>query len=330
MSEAHVYPVLNEALTFIYESPGKGYGIFAAKEIIKGTRIINEVPLIRLATGASTFQDLQIAWEMVPHHRSHEVVNLSFTAHSEGPQQNLHWIFEQNAYNGVDERILVVKAARINHSCRPNAFGRINELTNAFTVQVFKDLRPGDEILMCYCQIEQNSLIRKEQLRPFNFECTCAICDISVVNHQFVHEANESRLELEGLRANLDALKAVGNLNHANIEQGLECVDRILELAEKESFIEWVIFACSFAADAFLRKGDREKALLWKMEEKKFVEQAYGLDTVEGNEVTKWLDKEGFRGTKYLWHVYSETSGQIDSRIMNFKPKRGVWRDVSD
>ncbi|KAL6908279.1 hypothetical protein GGI43DRAFT_379144 [Trichoderma evansii] len=147
--------VRHRSLYTIQPIPGKGHGLIATTKILKGTRILSELPLFKISYAESDRQALT-------EHIAKALKDLDET-------KQRAFLDLQNVYGLDDGPILGIarsnviplgpeapeggiflEAARINHSCRPNAYKSWNENIGHLTVHTVLDIEQGEEITISY------------------------------------------------------------------------------------------------------------------------------------------------------------------------------------
>jgi hypothetical protein len=80
---------------------------------------------------------------------------------------------------------IFIRAARLNHSCTPNAYASYNRTLGRLCVHAIRNIQPSEELLITYIPdavLFQERSVRMQKLREyFHFECNCPSCDISTV-----------------------------------------------------------------------------------------------------------------------------------------------------
>lgn len=184
---------------------GKGFGLFAATNIPRGTRIIELAPLLGLPPdepGKIKLSDLPKAVEGLTCtqrdayfelYRAHNSQTATCVAAVLSQDQSLlkdprleeitHAIAifttntvqmgENNEYgSGVVEHY-----SRINHSCSPNVHNSYNPTIGMFTIHAVRQINKGEEIVTSYingsCRTHEQ---RTNLLRNWGFKCECECC----------------------------------------------------------------------------------------------------------------------------------------------------------
>ncbi|XP_014552346.1 hypothetical protein COCVIDRAFT_110478 [Bipolaris victoriae FI3] len=184
--------------------PGKGYGCFALASIPRGTRILEDNPLLAIPSGAYLKSDIEdAAARLTP-----EQKKLYFSLHSGHGQDPRQWpskihdsveprerqrieeqhaarigkeatwmsIFQTNCMEMDKGAAVFPHAARFNHSCNPNACFSWNPSINKETIHVMNDVAAGEEITISYCDMTHDKPSRSYELKHYGFVCDCPAC----------------------------------------------------------------------------------------------------------------------------------------------------------
>jgi hypothetical protein len=155
---------------------GKGQGVFAWRDIPRGTRIISEKPLFSIPqTDGCSPSDIQAPFEKL----SSQDKSSFFDLHDANVPNcsRVVSIFRTNCMDQGDGAGIFLVISRINHSCLPNAHFSFNENTNEQTIHAIKDIKGGEEILISYSKSFHTATERHEQLEQYAFQCTCEACE---------------------------------------------------------------------------------------------------------------------------------------------------------
>ncbi|KAF2162531.1 hypothetical protein M409DRAFT_69105 [Zasmidium cellare ATCC 36951] len=204
----------------IRSSARGGVGVFAARDIPLGARIICDSPLLKIPTN-----QLYLVWG--PYCRLGNDEKRQFDALYFWENNQLH--LEQasrmflldptdEAIESDDEEELIAEhvrvmgtfavnnfemskgalglfpnAARLNHSCVPNVHHSYNPTMNKLTVHAVRDIRQGEELVMNYigqeCHFWSHTM-RWEYLRArYGFTCQCEACSDPSTTSDNRHEA---------------------------------------------------------------------------------------------------------------------------------------------
>jgi hypothetical protein len=165
---------------------GKGIGGFALRKHRCGERVLAELPLLEWVVESGepvTQAGLERAVG-----RMSEPSRVAFfglmQARMYGPTKTPWGVWQSNAYpcTGADLQSSAIFAqnCRLNHSCLANSHLAWNPQLGRQTLHVLRDVEPGDELTVSYCN--GNGQVRAERqsylAEHFGFECTCALCSL--------------------------------------------------------------------------------------------------------------------------------------------------------
>ncbi|EGE80958.1 hypothetical protein RJZ56_005916 [Blastomyces dermatitidis] len=177
-------PVSNNELYTIKAIPGRGLGCFATSKIPKGTRIITEEPLFTVPSMATNLQSLEKGFLKDLKALSKEQQHMFFSLHNahKGKCSPVIGTIKTNAMpfgaRGAEGAIFP-RAARINHSCKPNSQNTWNRNLERLTIHTFKDIEAGEEITIAY--VDGTELFDARQScfgEAFGFRCACEVCAV--------------------------------------------------------------------------------------------------------------------------------------------------------
>ncbi|KAI1081825.1 hypothetical protein F5B20DRAFT_588377 [Whalleya microplaca] len=218
----------------------KGLGIFAVRGIRRGTRLFSEPPLLLFSQGED--EDLDwgeyIKKKFDQLRQEEQEVYLSLAYHLDLVTEEIvqtinNRIAESARYDSKESRELAVEEqirlvaiydtnnacvssvnqpptdfgifpifSKANHSCTPNAYWSYNPEARRMTVHAIRDLAPGEEILVSYCDLLQPAWGRAQEFQRYCFQCTCEACEGEL---KAVHD--ERRQRLSDIDAILQAYK---------------------------------------------------------------------------------------------------------------------------
>ncbi|KAK0672101.1 hypothetical protein QBC41DRAFT_268860 [Cercophora samala] len=173
----------------IREVPGKGKGLIATTKIRKGTRILSEAPLFKLASTQMP-QNLLEALILAELHNLTKDQKRAYVAlhNSYGQETGVKPIVGIAKTNVLifnphkPEGGLFLDMSRVNHACRPNAHYSWNERTGRLTVHALRDVEDRQEITVSYITQGKPRQARQEFLRDcFFFDCACELCSLPPV-----------------------------------------------------------------------------------------------------------------------------------------------------
>ena len=194
----------------IRHAGAKGLGVFAAKPIPRGTRILAEKPVFALKSErdlfaatrqiptsdleflkglsvnehnppGSTLQEwLRIIWHVIQGSRVAKSGLPTLSTFRE--YQSLLAAFRNNNFDIGDSRQAVFREiSRLNHGCVPNTQGNFNTNINAFTIHSLRPIEAEEEITVSY--LEMFATVRETRQSAlyggYGFACTCPACDMT-------------------------------------------------------------------------------------------------------------------------------------------------------
>jgi len=190
----------------IRTSPGKGLGIFALRQIPRGTCIFSEQPLVALPAGAKGHEDVHkefeklsalqlqhfgsLACNMGVIHPGVEHVVRSRLAHegkrgaeldeATGEELKLRAIFQTNSVmmgsSGEYGIGVFPTYSRLNHSCIPNVHCSFNPKLGQETIFAVRSIEKGEEILTSYIHLLRTRGQRAAELKQWGINCDCKAC----------------------------------------------------------------------------------------------------------------------------------------------------------
>ncbi|KAJ7716517.1 hypothetical protein B0H16DRAFT_1613491 [Mycena metata] len=185
--------------------PGKGTGLFSTRALTLGEHILTERPLLISPIAVysaypSSFtyeQYVQVALNemeqhtkiavdrMLPHDRAAymELAN----SHKEDGSGPCFGIMRTNGlgisglrpgvegaggmYSAVPKYI-----SRLNHSCSPNTQPLFDKASLSYRLFAVRDIAAGEELTYQYIDVDKPAAERNEELKPYDFVCTCTAC----------------------------------------------------------------------------------------------------------------------------------------------------------
>ncbi|KAI9648889.1 hypothetical protein NHQ30_001455 [Ciborinia camelliae] len=200
---------MDTPLYALQDIPGKGKGLVAIQNIVKGTRIISEEPVIT----TSSLSDEHSIQRMV-RSISQKVDALAndqrqrfLSLHNIYPYKNATeqylGIFKTNGLPIEDDGIeggIFLEASRINHACNNNAQKSWNRNIKQHTVHALKDISKGEEITIYYLGVDKDRESRRQALQEkFGFECMCNLCSLPLEQSKASDKRLNDILRLESL-----------------------------------------------------------------------------------------------------------------------------------
>ncbi|KAL9000403.1 MAG: hypothetical protein Q9169_000920 [Polycauliona sp. 2 TL-2023] len=223
---------IGDNLVRLYEvraTASKGLGVFATRDITRGTRIMSERPLLRcsrkppfilIAFCQIPVDDQKQFLSLSTHFTKDNIAQLedqlrSFQDNFLGvgdpnpvtltieQQANIVDIFATNCFGthdlqaGDEYSAVFADACRINHSCLPNVRHGWNDILGHETVHAVQDIKAGEEIVTTYIGVPRDRAGRQSDLSPWGFQCDCRACDISTEFGQASDGRRKRMMELD-------------------------------------------------------------------------------------------------------------------------------------
>lgn len=163
----------------IRDVPGKGKGLVAIKSIPRGTRILEEQPVVTTPAYSQDHEWLQTHMEKQIESLGKQQQQAFLSLPNLHPYQNLAeqclGIFRTVGLpindDGIDGGVFL-EACRINHACDNNAQKHWNVSTKRHTIHALRKISEGEEITIYYLGLDSSRAIRRQKLQEkFGFVC---------------------------------------------------------------------------------------------------------------------------------------------------------------
>ena len=260
----------------IRQSPGKGLGVFARRDLEVGTVIMRETPVLKIlppdyVKGSgypmnAVSQLLRADFIHLSAEEQEEVMSLAYysTAADKNTSDTLGLIFKTNAYKSGEEIGLFPKIARINHSCRPNTSYFWHAKSNRRVMYANRKIKKGEEILDSYISLLLPQEERQKHLRPYGFTCTCEAC---AAQRKAKQESDKRRMTIKkgfsdfGPHLTLDTPK--GKRDKRQAAKNAKASAQLAELVQQEGLADYYATAYRIAAISHARAEDWQAATIW-------------------------------------------------------------------
>ncbi|KAG6206016.1 hypothetical protein E4U35_002078 [Claviceps purpurea] len=219
-----------EPLYEIKELPGNRKGLVALSHIPKGTRLVDEEPLITL-TGEFGDDEIVKQLRKLPKEKTIQFLHLP----NRFPRESsvFSGIVKTNVLpggeEGADNSIGLVyhTISHINNGCRPNCQRNYNNKKRHEYIHAIRDIAAGEEIVLSdkseSTYAERRSYLKKK----FGSECTCALCSLPAADRRASDRRRERMQEL-------DAQIGTPLLIKSNPGNSLELCHQYLKLLDAE------------------------------------------------------------------------------------------------
>ncbi|KAI4937240.1 uncharacterized protein J4E92_001970 [Alternaria infectoria] len=221
---------MSSSLYDVRKIPGKGRGLVARSDILEGTRILCEKPLLMIPNNMSKEQlEARLARDLKALDKTQQ--RQFFSLHnSYTGKYVLGGIFKTNSMAcGSDSSAIAIfpTISFINHSCLPNSHYNWNDSMGMQTIHVTRDLRAGEEISICYTDSGSASVRQAYLKKHFGFDCSCAICSLSATHRNASDARREEISRLQDTFAEADHAMS-------QPEEAFFDLRKIVELLNKE------------------------------------------------------------------------------------------------
>ena len=244
----------------VKKSPGKGQGVFAARDVRKGERVLVDKPFFVVTRPYDKLKVL-LQFERMPLPRRKQYMQFYCPDRFDNPYMtDVMRIFEANCFNIGEKAALFLTATRFNHSCLPNMYYSWSEQRNEIVFHSVIDVPDGEEMTICYGWPFLACLERHSQLRFYNFWCRCPACQTET---SFGRASESRRLEMRALDEEIIMFQK--NINEALMTYGLKdpltAVLRLIEIIKEEGLNWELMMPYRRAADYLRGRGNFENAL---------------------------------------------------------------------
>jgi len=171
----------------IQQIPGKGNGLVATHDLIRGMKVIAETPLINMSnTDDQAFTDEKIealARNQRVSDEDWQKFRTFYTRFAPGVMSDLCGRFLSGSFTSKymhtsETGMVFLNISRITHSCSPNCAYSFNNDKNEGRLYAIKNIKAGDEITISYgagMSVPLNQ--RRAQLKlERGFDCLCELC----------------------------------------------------------------------------------------------------------------------------------------------------------
>jgi hypothetical protein len=258
----------------VRQTTSKGLGVFATRDLPKGTKIIIEEPLVsvpvpEMVSGQGfkildMISSLEDAYEGLSPKQQEAFISLhDFRLPGEEDQNQLLTIFRSNAYNTGDSHVgLFPKIARINHSCRPNSGNWWSDKAGQRVIYAARDISKDEEITVSYIPLLKKAKDRQQRLSQYGFLCDCPACQSL--------ESDKRRTKIADLLESLEQkLPPSSTRKISTYERLAKKALTLLDLIEEEGLSDYQARALHITAVFAQRLGNIEGARYYAIEELK-------------------------------------------------------------
>ena len=290
--------------------PGKGYGLVATQHIKRGTRNLEESPILALLAGANEQRDLSEHVERLTQAQSNQFFGLCHCAEDvkkptplhirlrlQGRQykgealdaatedgMKTHAIFKANAVKmgskGQYGTGVFALHSRINHSCLPNVHSAFNATLGKQTLHAIREIHEGEELVRSYVTEVGTAKQRAWALEHTDVDCECEACEGPSAS---AHEARRQRIsELQRAIAIYENKRNDSGSVRVprNPAEALTVAENLVVLFKEEGLVGMNLAdAYRDCANYSLQQGDIAKAIDYAKKELEVERYCIGTET---------------------------------------------------
>nr|POE53544.1 set domain-containing protein 5 [Quercus suber] len=157
---------------------GRGLGLVACLDIAKGSRIVEEAPLLVAKSMSPEALEPILGAKLKSLSKEEQRRYLSLYNNHPG-KHPFSGIMRTNALpcgSGSTIGAVYTTICRINHSCVANCHNNWNDARRLETIHAVRNIQAGEEITICYSKGGRSEDRQTELKQAFGFDCTCATC----------------------------------------------------------------------------------------------------------------------------------------------------------
>ncbi|KAI7350894.1 hypothetical protein KC354_g12613 [Hortaea werneckii] len=337
--EQIVLAVGNEsaALLELRHAVDKGYGLFAAKDIKRGTCIFKEAPLVLITREASdnpeTVFNISQQVSKLPQgqRRAYRLLHTEVDSIDPSAVRIIRNALARNI-NHVDTNAIVQRKiddlaifktncvqagmggqyghavfltySRLNHSCSPNAHHAYNEREGLEMLHAVRNITSGEEITVSYINLLRTSSQRAAELQQWGFACACECCKgsgapASKARRRRMFDIDQAIAFDECANPLMRAFSQPKYTLPQHITGKLAWVEELVMLCGEEGLLVDQMNAYHELSKRYLQLGKLDHAFEIAIKELELQRVCYGNDYKPENDAAIWI---------------AELQGQFDQR----------------
>ncbi|KAI6884433.1 hypothetical protein KC360_g4218 [Hortaea werneckii] len=315
------------ALFELRHTVDRGYGLFAATDIQRGTCIFKEAPLVLITRWRShdpkTMDDIsEKLYELSPNQRRayrllHKEVDddysmtfrtmkdrLAGMKTKSDQASRLERLLDDFAIfktNGVQAGIggrhghaVFLTYSRLNHSCSPNAHHAYNAPEGLEMLHATRDITAGEEITITYINLLLTPRQRAAELQQWGFACACKSCkgagaSASKARRQRMFDIDQAIAFHQCTDPIMRALSQPKYTLPQHITGKLSWAEELVRLCGEEGLIVDQMNAYHELSTRFLELGDLDRAFETAGKELELQRVCYGNDFKPDNDAATWI-----------------------------------------
>ncbi|KAF2748378.1 SET domain-containing protein [Sporormia fimetaria CBS 119925] len=249
----------------------KGYGVVATRRIQKYETFMIDQPSVvmdqslegnvdekavlkLLAEGVRRLKYPGVVWGLSGRHAGRKIDVEGEEEEEEGRMEED--VMMTNAFGTefgeTKFRALFPVVSRINHDCDPNSFVMFSHSGFSMGIKAYRDIEPGEEITISYLLLGKTYPQRQEQLKRWDFTCTCALCSLAAHKRQI---SDIRRTRIQTLTQTLDE-----HWREKSYHAAITDAEEMVELMKEEGLTALLADQYVVLAKLWVLYGEREKA----------------------------------------------------------------------
>ncbi|RMY19741.1 hypothetical protein D0867_04501 [Hortaea werneckii] len=305
----------------------KGYGLFAAKDIKRGTCIFKEAPLVLITREASdnpeTVFNISQQVSKLPQgqRRAYRLLHTEVDSIDPAAVRIIRNVLARNI-NHVDTNAIVQRKiddlaifktncvqagmggqygyavfltySRLNHSCSPNAHHAYNEREGLEMLHTVRNITSGEEITVSYINVLRTSSQRAAELQQWGFACACECCKgsgapASKARRRRMFDIDQAIAFDECANPLTRAFSQPKYTLPQHITGKLAWVEELVTLCGEEGLVVDQMNAYHELSKRYLQLGKLDHAFEIAMEELELQIVCYGNDYKPENDAAVWI-----------------------------------------
>ncbi|KAL8769933.1 MAG: hypothetical protein Q9209_004180 [Squamulea sp. 1 TL-2023] len=276
-----------EQMYEVKETKNKGFGVFATRDILRGTRIMCEAPLLYVERHKAPYIPAYFC-KLPPKSQKKLIPSRTPCVKSSiGDQLKLMAIVKSNNCKKDFTVAVCYNIGRVNHSCLPNVYHTWNDIIGRATAHAVQDIAAGQEILTTYTKGYQPRAERQSLLSGrWGFQCDCEACNSSSAFGKASEKRRKRLFKINHAVALHDQLLTTGPFGSA--AEALVAVIESAKLLQEEGIHNMELrVAYENAANINVNMSNLEAACEWQEKALEVAAACAGTDNViyhEGQE----------------------------------------------
>ncbi|KAF4439491.1 SET domain protein [Fusarium austroafricanum] len=306
----------------VRDIPGKGKGLIATSKIPKGARIISEPPLFKVSRENLTADETNAELAKLSNAQRSAFYSLQNSWPGLGPEVGIVRTNAKSCGLGAKKGGIFLEAARINHSCAPNAMPQWREDVQRLTIHAIKDIEVGEEIASFYLGTRTPYVTRQQQLKTFFHidQCTCSLCSLPEDERKIKDAIFDEYQRLDNSWNNGDSITL-------NPLKSFHTVRRLLHLIKIEGTDDRPIpQLCMNAFQFVVAHQDFARAKIFAKRAVKGRIILEGVDSPEIKDLLRWVKDPSKYRSDYISAKWKTSVKDIPKNLGETDFENWLWR----